>query len=561
MEEVSPQQDLLAFDFGASIAEEAKEASKIKNDRPIMIVLGNPPYSISSSNKGEWIQNLIKDYKKDLHEKKLNLDDDYIKFVRLAEHFIEKNGSGIVAMITNNSFIDGITHRQMRKHLLETFDEIYILDLHGSTVRKEEAPNGGRDENVFDIQQGVAISIFIRKNVDKKGLGVIYHSEIYGERENKFKKLNESDLQKIKWDKLNSPEPYYFFVPKNFNDLKSYEQGFRIDQLFRIYGPGVKTERDKISIYFSKEDGQKIVDDFRNLSVPEIKAKYNLPKDSRDWSIERAKNDVTQNYDFEKYLMSINYRPFDQRWIYYTGISKGFIGTPGKKVMTNMIRDNIGLVVARQFGGKKHFISFVSNRLIEISSQPYAPYTLFPLYLYTEDDSKILNLKEEIISEIEKFIGRTRPEDIFDYIYAVLYSPSYREKYKEFLKIDFPRAPYPKDKESFKELAGFGKELRLLHLLESPRVNKFITSYPKGGSNEVEKISYKGGKVFINSEQYFGDVPETAWNFWIGGYQPAQKWLKDRKGRTLTNEDIEHYQKMIVALVETDKIMKEINQV
>ena len=183
------------------------------------------------------------------------------------------------------------------------------------------------------------------------------------------------------------------------------------------------------------------------------------------------------------------------------------------------------------------------------------------MYLYTEDGSKIPNLKKDVISEIEKIIGRVSPEDIFDYIYAVLHSPSYREKYKEFLKIDFPRVPYPKDKASFKKLVDFGTELRQLHLLESPKVNKFITSYPKDGSNLVEKIDYKDGKVFINSEQYFGDVPEIAWNFWIGGYQPAQKWLKDRKGRTLLNEDIEHYQKMIVALIETDRIMKEIDKI
>jgi len=549
------------FGFAQSIADESKEASKIKNEKPIMVVIGNPPYSVSSQNKGQWIQNLIEDYKKDLHERKINLDDDYIKFIRFAEHFIEKNENGIVAMITNNSFIDGITHRQMRRHLLETFDEIYILDLHGSTVRNEKALNGGKDENIFDIQQGVAISIFIRRNVEKKGLGVVYHAEIYGEREDKFKKLNESDIQKIKWSKLDYSEPYYFFVPRNFSELNSYGRGFRVDELFKVYGPGVKTERDKISIYFTREEGQRVVDDFRNLSISEIKMKYNLPKDSRDWSIERAKNDVIQNYNFEKYLMPINYRPFDKRWIYYTGTSKGFIGTPGKKVMNNIIRDNIGLVLARQFGGKKNFISFISNRLIEISSQPYAPYTLFPLYLYTEDGSKVLNLKKEILSEIEKIVGKVTPEDIFDYIYAVLHSPNYREKYKEFLKIDFPRVPYPKDTKTFKELFALGAELRSLHLLESPKVNQFITTYPVAGSNVVEKPAYKDSKVFINKDQYFGNVPEIAWNFYIGGYQPAQKWLKDRKSRTLTNSDIEHYQKMIVVLLETDRIMKKIDKI
>ena len=151
---------------------------------------------------------------------------------------------------------------------------------------------------------------------------------------------------------------------------------------------------------------------------------------------------------------------------------------------------------------------------------------------------------------------------MFDYVYAVLHSTSYREKYKEFLKIDFPRVPYPKNKSSFKKLIKLGSELRTFHLLESPKVNKFITTYPVAGSNTVEKRpNFKNGKVFINDEQYFGNVPKVAWSFYIGGYQPAQKWLNDRKDRTLTNSEIEHYQKIIVALVKTDRIMREIDMV
>ena len=184
----------------------------------------------------------------------------------------------------------------------------------------------------------------------------------------------------------------------------------------------------------------------------------------------------------------------------------------------------------------------------------------FPLYLYADDGTKVPNLKKEIVAEIEKAVGTISPEDIFDYIYAALHSPSYREKYKEFLKIDFPRVPYPKDKKQFAALAALGKELRELHLLESPKVRKYITSYDVEGSDAVEKIARDGDKVYINATQYFGSVPEVAWNFYIGGYQPAQKWLKDRKGRELTSEDIEHYQQIIVALVETDRIMKEIDK-
>ena len=186
---------------------------------------------------------------------------------------------------------------------------------------------------------------------------------------------------------------------------------------------------------------------------------------------------------------------------------------------------------------------------------------LFPLYLYAEDDSRTPNFKNEIIEEMEKVVGKVSPEDIFDYIYAVLHSPSYRERYKEFLKIDFPRVPYPKNSNNFKKLVSLGAELRLLHLLESPKLSKFITTYPNDGSNIVEKLIYKDNNVYINEEQYFGNVPEVAWNFWIGGYQPAQKWLKDRKGRTLTNSELKHYQKIIISLTETDKLMQEIDKV
>nr|BFD24905.1 MAG: hypothetical protein JST_1960 [Candidatus Parcubacteria bacterium] len=182
--------------------------------------------------------------------------------------------------------------------------------------------------------------------------------------------------------------------------------------------------------------------------------------------------------------------------------------------------------------------------------------------MYNDIGIKISNLKKEIVDDIEKIVGKTTPENILDYIYAVLYSPTYREKYKEFLKIDFPRAPYPESKEQFESLVSFGKELRGLHLLESSKLNSFITTYPEVGDDIIEKKFpvYKDEKVYINDIQYFGNVPLIAWNFYIGGYQPAQKWLKDRRERKLFNEDIEHYQKMITVLMETDRIMKEIDK-
>ncbi|MEK7193627.1 MAG: type ISP restriction/modification enzyme [Patescibacteria group bacterium] len=583
LEESVTQKGLFSgFGFAESIAEESKEASVIKNKTPIMVVIGNPPYSVSSSNKGEWIQNLIKDYKKGLGERKINLDDDYIKFIRFAEHFIEKNGSGIVAMITNNSFIDGITHRQMRRHLLETFDDIYILDLHGSSKKKEKAPDGGKDENVFDIQQGVSISIFMRKTGEKKGLGAVHHAELYGKREDKFRVLNENGMQNVNWEKLNYSEPYYFFVPKDFGSEEEYKKGFKIDELFPHCNSGIQTKRDDIVIQFTAEEIEKVTNDFQNFTEHQIREKYQLPEDGRDWKIKWAQDDLRKNFSIEP----IQYRPFDVRYTAYTGNSKGFIAYPREKTNVNIVnKENIALLSSRTIPANQSFDrSLITKNIADIHAASDQTY-VFPLWIYekgkmgasgTIEFERQPNLQLSIARKIAECVGmdyypiaehetipidkRLIPEDIFDYIYAVLYSPSYREKYKEFLKIDFPCVPYPKDAKSFKQLVALGAELCSLHLLESLKVNQFITTYPVAGSNIVEKPIYKDGKVFINKNQYFGNTPELAWNFYIGGYQPAQKWLKDRKDRTLTNTDIEHYQKIIVAIVETERIMREIDK-
>ena len=263
LEQAGPQTDMFSLGFAQSIAEEAKQASVIKNETPVMVVIGNPPYSVSSSNKGEWIQNLIKDYKQNLDEKKINLDDDYIKFIRFAEHFIEKNGSGVVAMITNNSYIDGITHRQMRKHLLQTFDDIYILDLHGNSKKKEKAPDGSKDENVFDIQQGVSISIFVRKSGQKRGLGTVHHTELYGIRESKFAALDVGNISTMKYQKLSYTDPSYFFVPKDFSSEGEYSTGFSVDELMSTYSTGIETQKDNIAIQFDRSTLEKIISDFQ----------------------------------------------------------------------------------------------------------------------------------------------------------------------------------------------------------------------------------------------------------------------------------------------------------
>lgn len=559
LEQSSTQQDLFSgLGFSNSIAEEAKEASKIKKEKPIMVVIGNPPYSVSSSNKGEWIQNLIKVYKENLNEQKINLDDDYIKFIRYAEHFIEKNKTGIVAMITNNSFIDGVTHRQMRKHLLETFDSIYILDLHGNSKKKEKAPDGSKDENVFDIQQGVSINIFVKKELENKSLGNVYHSEFFGEREAKFKFLSENNINTIKWKKINYSQPYYFFVPKDFRLEEEYIKGFKLDEVFQVSNSGVKTDRDSLFVDMSKDTLEKRMETLLSGNYDE---KFKHEFRVIDSSSYKLTDKLKGRFFDEKYIQPIQYRSFDYQWIYY---DPSLISRPGQKVFKHIVsKENLALLTCRQQSTFDFQHIFLTKNIVDICSvslQTKETGYVFPLYLYFEDGSRKINLKDEFTDKIEKIVNKISPEDILDYIYAVLYSPTYRDKYKEFLKIDFPRISYPNNKESFKKLVKFGTELRHLHLLESPKINEFITTFSESGSDRVEKIKYKDGNVYINDVQYFGKVPEIAWNFYIGGYQPAQKWLKDRKGRVLVNEDLEHYQKMIVSLSETEKIMKKIDE-
>jgi predicted helicase len=227
-------------------------------------------------------------------------------------------------------------------------------------------------------------------------------------------------------------------------------------------------------------------------------------------------------------------------------------------------KPNVGMILARQT--KEQVGAFVSNCIIDQKSfSAYDINSLFPLYLYQTDfgsiENKMPNFNPKIYNQIKKNIPGVTPESLFDYIYAVLYSPSYRKIYAEFIKIDFPRIPYPKDKMTFNLLAEKGAALRELHLMESPVLNTLITTYPIDGNHAVKNTRFDKGRVRINETQYFGNVPETAWNFYIGGYQPAQKWLKDRKGRKLTIEDIKHWQRIIVALTETDRIMKEIDKI
>jgi predicted helicase len=541
-----------------AISEEAHAASEIKQSTPIMVILGNPPYSVSSSNKGEWIEELMKEYKTGLNERNIQpLSDDYIKFIRFAEYYIEKNGSGIIAMITNNSFIDGLIHRQMRKHLLETFDDIYIYDLHGSTIKREKALDGSKDQNIFDIQQGVSINLFVKNIRAKKKLANVFHSEIYGTRQFKFEKLKTNEINSIPWTEIETNSPDYFFTPTNRQN--QHIDTFNILDIFPFYKSGLTTEFDDLVIQNTYKDVANLLIDLKNKNSHDLAKIYSLDT-SKITKIEKAINDIkTNNYEIHEIL----YRPLDKKWTLYTGKINGLMGRPRRDLMKHFFKPNLGLVIGRQgqaIGSTEWNIITATNSFTDCNIFYRGRGTIFPLYLY-DNFSKVPNLETKVVNKIEDIVGKVSPEDIFDYIYGILHSRNYRIQYKDYLKYDFPRIPYPKDKKSFEKLGSYGTKLRQLHLLEDSELSNFITTYPISGDNLIEKVDFQVDRVFINDLQFFGGVPKEAWDFYIGGYQPAQKWLKDRKGRKLTYEDITLYQKIIKSLVETIKIMLKVDEI
>lgn len=491
------------------LSEESTAANAIKRDTPVMVMMGNPPYSVSSSNKGEWISHLVDDYKKDLNERNIQpLSDDYIKFIRLGQYYIERNGSGILGYISNNSYLDGLIHRQMRKTLLEVFDDIYIVNLHGNSKRKETAPDGGKDESVFDIMVGTNIALFVKHNDKrKKGeLAAVHYLDLYGLRKNKYEALDALTVENADWQTLECKAPNYFFVPKNFGLQDEYEKGVKIDELFGKYTAGVTTANDAELVSFEQ---------FTSVNN-------------------------------QKYA----YKPFDDRYIEFD-ISR--IGRPRLDVMRHFLNvvDNYCFIIRRTQENNKPFNNvFLSNKITDgnyLSMRTHC----FPLYLYDADGTRRYNMKTELL-------GGRNPEEFFAYAYAVLHSPAYREKYREFLKIDFPRIPLPENETEYQRLVALGQQLIDLHLMRVQQPMAALPKFPIAGSNVVEAVKYENGKVFINTDQYFDGVSQTAWEFFIGGYQPAQKWLKDRKGRTLNLDDIRHYQQVVAILDKTAALMKEI---
>ncbi|MEL7562847.1 type ISP restriction/modification enzyme [Dehalogenimonas sp. 4OHTPN] len=574
--------------FSQWISEESNAAAEVKKDKPIMVVLGNPPYSKHSVNKGPWIKKLIETYKtvdgKPLGEKNPKwLQDDYVKFIRFGQWRINRTGQGIMAFVTNHGYLDNPTFRGMRRSLMDGFSDIYIYNLHGNSNKREIPPDGGRDENVFDIQQGVAIAIFI-KEAGKTTPAKIHYGDLWGIREQKNQLLGATDITQVSWGEPQPISPFYMFPPANSDLLSEFSSGWNISEIFRVNSVGILTSRDELTIRWSKEEVSSTIKEFCQLSVEDARLKYNLGEDVRDWKVNLAQKDLKDSNLSSKNIIPVLYRPFDTRYTYFTGHSRGFHCMPRGEVMHHMLlKDNLALISARMNKTQEmnHFLCARNITEIKCGEYTIGSY-LFPLYLYPVkgemqfEVGRRPNLNPEFIKDISNklelaFIPDGKgdlettfgPEDIFNYAYAVFHSPTYRSRYAEFLKIDFPRLQLTSDKELFKALAEKGEELVALHLMEAAVLNHLITSYPLTGSQKVEKVSYdeKLRRVYINKEQFFEGVEPEVWEFQVGGYQVAEKWLKDRKGRTLTYDDIIHYQRIIVALTETRRVMAEIDEI
>jgi predicted helicase len=581
--------------FAQWISDEANAAAEIKRDRPILVVLGNPPYSnFGQMNRGKWILSLLEDYKRGLAEKKLNLDDDFIKFIRFAQWRIDKTGFGVLGYITNSTYLEGLTHRRMRESLLDSFNEVYVLNLHGNQMGKKRALQV-KDENVFDITIGVSIGLFV-KLPDQNNCRTFY-AEIRGDRETKYSALVTSDIATTAWTELHPKSPDFLFVPREGKFGAEYAEFVPVNVVFENYNSALQTKKDAFTVHFTAAELNAVIADVRKLDIESLRRKYHLGPDGRDWTVASAKEDVMRHPGT---LIPIQHKPFDLRVTYFTGRTKGFLAYPRSDVTAQLLNPNVALATVRQVEGVPDECEVLATRIAMTDRSMYSthgtPY-LFPLWLYEEraegagkqlrlsdaKQTRVPNLSGDFIASLLSRMGaeQVRPEEVFDYIYAVLHCSTYRTRYAEFLKRDFPRIPLTSDAKLFRALAEKGKELVSLHLMESPRLEKLITTFPVKGTNVVEKVAWAeeggelrspgqpraavptqataDGRVWINPQQYFAGVPREVWEFHIGGYQVLEKWLKDRKGRKLTYDDIQHWQKVVVALAETRRVMQEID--
>jgi hypothetical protein len=577
LEEGEPADQTLPF--ARWLSNETKGANEVKRDKPIMCVIGNPPYAGHSSNKGEWIESLMADYKVSPELKRPAqakwLSDDYVKFIRMAEFMIEKNGEGVLGFITNHGYLDNPTFMDMRRHLLDTFDKIHVLDLHGNTTKKEVAPDGSPDKNVFDIKQGVAIIIGIKKSSPPHSKTELFHGDLWGARSSKYDWLARERLCQSETTRLTIEGSPWPFVKRDLAVQDAYDRGFGIAELMALNGrpaPGFATQHDEFAVSFNRAEAVDKVETLLSTETEHEAREHFRLCSQNQWQYARAKSELKDG-QWRNWIIPFSYRPLDTRFTVY---NRNVAVHRRIRVTSHLVRkQNVAFLLSGASGkiGSPFFdAAWVTDKASELNFFRRGGAYLFPLYLYPEENSldqtRRVNFEPKIWKKIHE--AATHPDkgepdevDIFDYIYGVLHSPEYRETFKEFLKIDFPRVPYPATSDVFWHVAKKGAELRHLHLMENAAIGETPYPFEGEGDNVVDKPVFKDtkggmGRVCINGDQAFADVPTIAWEFYIGGYQPAQKWLKDRRGRELSFVDLKHYQKIIKILSETGRIVKEI---
>ena len=573
LEEGEPANQTLPFTQWLS--REAKGANTIKRDMPIMCVIGNPPYSIMSGNLTTEQIALVDPYRsvdgipikeKGMLQFEKNINNDYIKFLALSENLIKSNGFGVLGFITSHGYLKSGSFRGLRAHLLETFHSVRVIDLHGNSEIREVSPSGAPDSNVFDIKQGVAIIIAVRRKGEaKKEKGKVYFSELWGTRKKKYEALEQLSVSSIPWQECDAVTPNYTFHPSG-PAFDAYRQKFpSLTDWLSVYSSGVITARDGFSIAEDASVLVKRAKDFSgNIELTNKELCQNLGiKEKKGWDITRARKMLASEAEFNSLIKDISYRPFDDRKIIY---HDSVVWTTARSTMKNMIAgNNFALISARseKSGTCSHF--FVSDKLVETKcGERTTQSAVFPLYLYPDEQDldrvRRINLDRKLLKKMKTLAEHPKhgsPDElaVFDYIYGALHCPAYRETYAEFLKIDFPRIPWPSTPEEFWTVAEKGRQLRKLHLMEPAVIGDTPYPFTGEGDNMVGKPRFEDGKVWINKTQHFANAPEVSWGFYIGGYQPAQKWLKDRKGRALSFGDVKHYQRILKILVETDRIM------
>lgn len=527
---LEPISSQIRIPFLPALTEESRKAQQIK-EKLILVITGNPPYEAHSKNVSKWIKNKMEDYKfvngVKINERNLKvLQDDYVKFIRFAQDKMKDIDKGVVGIITNHSFLDNPTFRGMRKSLMETFNQIFLIDLHGNADKREKAPEGLRNENIFDIKTGVSISIFV-KNTEIKNRQVL-HYDLWGSRKEKYEWCLKESLKSLNYTIVEPEAPFYLFIPQNKQTKEIYEKYISIKDIFKIESSGIKTHNDEALIAFTD-----------NELLAKVKKSFG----------EKINPDL---------IKSILYRPFDKRKIYY---DNKLVTRARDKFYKTVDVDNLYLVISRQTTTLGYQHAIVSDAMIEMKaiSHDRGSYA-FPLFISKKEN--FFNIQEKFVERIKNLYNdEMSPQEIFGYLYAVLYSPSYRQRYAELLKIDFPKMPFTEDKQIFKQLSDLGKQLIDCHLLKKKRLGS-LGDFIGQGNNIVEKIDYvvenQVGRIYINENQYFNNVSEEVFNFIIGGYPVLKKLLKERKDRNILLE-IEQIEQIIRALAHTIELMKEID--